>query len=164
MLAENNVYEAWPGPGSCKDAIAIGGYDNPETGQHRGEGLVRASGNMALNGAQVREREPRKVFDPANPAQADAYYAFSLVFFYTNQTALLLNGRRDNLEYGSYAPGAPQVFINDEQFKALWSQPTRWYLLVYGSDMPRLARIVPRLHIVARNADNYLLTNLALHE
>ena len=101
---------------------------------------------------------------PGQLIEADAYYAFSSVFFYTNRSALLLNGRRDNLEYGAYAPGAPQVFINDEQFKSLWSQPTRWYLLVYGSDIPRLAQIVPKLHIVARNADNYLLTNLALHE
>ena len=35
------------------------------------------------------------------------YYAFSSIFFYTNRTALLLNGRVLNLSYGSYAPGAP---------------------------------------------------------
>ena len=37
-----------------------------------------------------------------------AYYSFSSVFFYADRTALLLNGRSDNLEYGSYAPGAPE--------------------------------------------------------
>ncbi|HVH87794.1 MAG TPA: glycosyltransferase family 39 protein [Terriglobales bacterium] len=99
---------------------------------------------------------------PGQLIEADAYYAFSSVFFYTNRTALLLNGRRDNLEYGSYAPGAPQVFINDERFQSLWSQPTRWYLLAYGSDVPHLEQLVPKLHLVARNADNYLLTNLPL--
>src|ERR1019366_10632500 len=31
----------------------------------------------------------------------DQYYAFSSVFFYTNRRALLLNGRVNNLEYGS---------------------------------------------------------------
>ena len=41
------------------------------------------------------------------------YYTFSSVFFYTNRDALLLNGRINNLVYGSYAPGAPDVFIND---------------------------------------------------
>ena len=41
------------------------------------------------------------------------YYTFSSVFFYTNRTALLLNGRFNNLVYGSYAPGAPNVFIDD---------------------------------------------------
>ena len=37
----------------------------------------------------------------------DQYYTFSSVFFYTNRRALLLNGRENNLEYGSYAPDAP---------------------------------------------------------
>src|SRR5437868_11442579 len=57
--------------------------------------------------------------------EANAYYAFSSVFFYANRSALLLNGHRDNLEYGSYAPGAPQVFIDDAKFESLWSQPKR---------------------------------------
>ncbi len=30
-------------------------------------------------------------------------------FFYTNRTAWLLNGRFNNLVYGSYAPGAPEM-------------------------------------------------------
>ena len=35
------------------------------------------------------------------------------MYFYANRDALFLNGRGANLEYGSYAPGAPQVFIDD---------------------------------------------------
>ena len=50
---------------------------------------------------------------PGKLIEADAYYAFSSVFFYANRQALLWNGRRENLEYGSYAPGAPAVFIGD---------------------------------------------------
>src|SRR5438067_1632052 len=61
---------------------------------------------------------------PGQLIEADAYYAFSSIFFYTNRTALLLNGRSNNLEYGSYAPGAPQVFIDDRKFQSLWSQPS----------------------------------------
>ena len=54
----------------------------------------------------------------------DQYYTFSSVFFYTNRTALLLNGRVNNLEYGSYAPNAPQnVFIKDPDLPALWASP-----------------------------------------
>ena len=48
------------------------------------------------------------------------YYTFSSIFFYTNRTALLLNGRFNNLVYGSYAPGAPNVFIDDAQWKSMW--------------------------------------------
>ncbi|HLK53399.1 MAG TPA: glycosyltransferase family 39 protein, partial [Candidatus Angelobacter sp.] len=44
------------------------------------------------------------------------YYPFSSVLFYSNKRALLLNGRINNLEYGSYAPGAPHVFIDDAEF------------------------------------------------
>ena len=52
------------------------------------------------------------------------YYAFSSVAFYTNRPALLLNGRVLNLSYGSYAPGAPDVFIDDPQLKNLWQTST----------------------------------------
>ncbi|MGC2745511.1 MAG: glycosyltransferase family 39 protein, partial [Candidatus Angelobacter sp.] len=41
-----------------------------------------------------------------------AYYAFSSVLFYSDKDALLLNGRINNLEYGSYAPNSPAVFID----------------------------------------------------
>ena len=103
---------------------------------------------------------------PGQLIEADAYYAFSSVFFYTNRSSLLWNGRRDNLEYGSYAPGSAKVFIDDQNFQSLWSQPARYYLLAYGSDVPHLKGLVgeSNVHVVARNADNYLITNLPLHE
>jgi hypothetical protein len=96
--------------------------------------------------------------------EADAYYAFSSVFFYAHRTALLWNGRKDNLEYGSYAPGAPQVFLDDLEFSALWRQPSRCYLLTYGSELSRLNQLVgaSRLFVVETSAANYLLTNLPL--
>jgi len=101
---------------------------------------------------------------PGQLIEADAYYAFSSVFFYTNRTALLLNGRINNLEYGSYAPDAPSVFIDDNKFISLWTANSRYYLLAYGADMPHLEQLVghPNLHVVAENAGNYLLTNRAL--
>jgi hypothetical protein len=98
---------------------------------------------------------------PGELIEADAYYAFSSVFFYANRTALLWNGRINNLEYGSYAPGASRVFIGDEQLTSLWASPSRYYLLTYGSEMPRLEKLVgkDRLHVVGENAGNYLLSN-----
>lgn len=96
--------------------------------------------------------------------EANAYYAFSSVFFYTGRTALLLNGRVNNLEYGSYAPGAPDVFIDDANFSVLWQSRSRCYLLAYGSEKSRLENLVGagNLHVVAENAGNYLFTNLAI--
>ena len=66
------------------------------------------------------------------------YYSFSSIFFHTNRTALLLNGRVNNLEYGSYAPGAAQVFIDDAQFATRWASAQRYYLCV---ELPRVVAI-----------------------
>jgi 4-amino-4-deoxy-L-arabinose transferase-like glycosyltransferase len=101
---------------------------------------------------------------PGQLIEADAYYAFSSVFFYTDRTALLLNGRVNNLEYGSYAPMAPQIFIDDARFTQLWNKPDRYYLLTYGGDMPHMQQLVGRanLIVVRANGGNFLLTNKPL--
>ena len=91
----------------------------------------------------------------------DQYYAFSAVFFYTNRRGLLLNGRVTNLEYGSYAPGAPDVFINDTQFKNLWLSNQRYYLVAYHSALPRFRSLVGsgNLHMISQSGGQVLLTN-----
>jgi 4-amino-4-deoxy-L-arabinose transferase-like glycosyltransferase len=92
------------------------------------------------------------------------YYAFSSVFFYANTNALLLNGRVNNLEYGSYAPGAPKVFIDDAQFTRLWTQPNRRYLLVEGPSVPRIEKLVgaAALHQVRTSGGKFLYSNQAV--
>ena len=89
------------------------------------------------------------------------YYTFSSVFFYTNRTALLLNGRRINLEYGSYAPGTPDVFIDDTKFRSLWLDPQRSYIVAMDSAVPRLEGLVGRgqLNLVDASGGKVLLTN-----
>jgi 4-amino-4-deoxy-L-arabinose transferase-like glycosyltransferase len=89
------------------------------------------------------------------------YYSFSSVFFYTGRTALLLNGRVNNLEYGSYAPGSPAVFIGNAQFAELWSKAERYYILTDADDLDRLTRIVGRssLHKVAESGGKLLFAN-----
>ena len=92
----------------------------------------------------------------------DQYYTFSSVFFYTNRSALLLNGRVTNLVYGSYAPDAPQdVFIDDRDLHERWPQSQRYYLLAEGPQVPRLERLVGRenLHVVAASGGKFLFTN-----
>src|SRR6185369_11843969 len=97
---------------------------------------------------------------PGDLVEGDAYYAFSATFFYTNQKALLWNGRSANLEYGSYAPDAKRVFISDTELKMLWDRSHRTYLLAYGIDMPRLDNLFEgRYKIVATSGGNYLLSN-----
>jgi hypothetical protein len=91
----------------------------------------------------------------------DQYYASSSVFFYANRRALLLNGRVNNLDYGSYAPGAPPVFIDDGQFQQLLSGVERCYLVAAGAALPRLERLAgrPALHVVAASGGKFLFTN-----
>jgi 4-amino-4-deoxy-L-arabinose transferase-like glycosyltransferase len=92
------------------------------------------------------------------------YSEFSSVFFYTNLTGLLLTDRRVNLEYGSYAPGAPTVFINDKEFQQHWRAPERCYLFTYQADLPRYQQMLApaSLNSVATSGGKILLTNQPL--
>jgi 4-amino-4-deoxy-L-arabinose transferase-like glycosyltransferase len=100
---------------------------------------------------------------PGQLIEDNAYYTFSSVFFYANRRGLLLNGRQTNLGYGSYAPNAPDVFIDDAGLARLWPMPDRYYLLVEGPSLSRIELLVgrPQLHVVAESGGKYLLTNHA---
>jgi Dolichyl-phosphate-mannose-protein mannosyltransferase len=89
------------------------------------------------------------------------YYTFSSIFFYTNRTALLLNGRFENLEYGSNAPNAPPVFIGNPDLQKLWAGPARYYLVADSSARPRMENLLGKdfLHVVASSGGKTLLTN-----
>jgi 4-amino-4-deoxy-L-arabinose transferase-like glycosyltransferase len=90
-----------------------------------------------------------------------AYYPFSSVLFYSNRSALLLNGRVNNLEYGSYAPGVLPVFIDDAAFVRAWSGTIRYYLVADRSGLARLSALVgsARLHQLAESGGKFLFTN-----
>ncbi|MFL6449121.1 MAG: glycosyltransferase family 39 protein [Bryobacteraceae bacterium] len=94
------------------------------------------------------------------------YYDFSSVFFYTNRTAFLLNGRFNNLVYGSYAPGAPPVFIDDAEFEGRWRGGGRYYLVAELSGVKRLENVIGResMNVAAFRGGKYLLTNHATPE
>jgi 4-amino-4-deoxy-L-arabinose transferase-like glycosyltransferase len=90
-----------------------------------------------------------------------AYYQFSSVFFYTDRTALLWNGRKNNLEYGSYAPGSAPVFIDDAEFRSLWNSGARYFVLTEGSKKDHLLESAPgdRLFLVAESGGKSLFSN-----
>jgi len=90
------------------------------------------------------------------------YYPFSSVVFYTNQDPLLLNGNYFNLEYGAAAPGAPPVFLNDSEFRGLWTSGNRYYLAATQKGADRIESVVGKEHfeIVASSGGKLLLTNL----
>jgi len=152
--------------------------------------LVGAIGSWVLSGrraifAQVAmmviffhaSRMALKVFDPylgSRPlAEAlqqappgvlivdGAYYPYSSVMFYADRGALLLNGRVNNLEYGSLAPGAPPVFIGDQQFAKNWLSDARCYLITEATQTGRLQGLVgaANLHTISESGGKLLLTN-----
>jgi hypothetical protein len=98
---------------------------------------------------------------PGKLILARPYYAFSSVFFYTNREALILNGRYNNLEYGSYAPGAPDVFIDDAQFRQRWLDSQLYFLVAFSDQLSRLESLVghDQLNVLASSGGKLVLTN-----
>jgi 4-amino-4-deoxy-L-arabinose transferase-like glycosyltransferase len=90
------------------------------------------------------------------------YYNFSSVIFYTGQDPLLLNGKFNNLEYGAAAPGAPAVFLNDSEFRALWTSGNRYYLVVSPKGADRIEKVVGKdyFETVDIRGGKFLLTNV----
>jgi 4-amino-4-deoxy-L-arabinose transferase-like glycosyltransferase len=89
------------------------------------------------------------------------YFTYSSVPFYANRDALLLNGRRHNMEYGAGAPGAPLVFIDDAKFKDLWLRPERWYIVADKTALTRFESLVglEQLNVVILSGGKMVLTN-----
>lgn len=111
--------------------------------------------------AEALERSP-----PGELIASDQYYAYSSVFFYANRRGWLWDGRVTNLEYGSLAPDAPDVFLDDARFAQLWRSGRRCYVLVAGPWLERLERVAGResLRLVASAGGKHLYTNDAGHD
>jgi hypothetical protein len=77
------------------------------------------------------------------------------------RASLFLNGRRNNLEYGSHSPGAANVFIGDDDFVKLWNGPERCYVLSEAPGLPQLDGLVgrPSMHLVSASGGKYLFSN-----
>jgi 4-amino-4-deoxy-L-arabinose transferase-like glycosyltransferase len=62
------------------------------------------------------------------------YYGGSSIGFYLPKKVLLLNGRKTGLEFGSYYPDAPQVFIDNAEMKRIWQGDKRIFFFVYDDN------------------------------
>ncbi|MEO8027980.1 MAG: glycosyltransferase family 39 protein, partial [Bryobacteraceae bacterium] len=102
----------------------------------------------------------------------DQYYTFSSVFFYADlangpadpaprRRAWLLNGRVNNLEYGSNAPGAPAVFLSDPDFVKRWASGDRYYLMCEKPQVERFEKLIGKdqLSVVAESGGKFLFSN-----
>jgi 4-amino-4-deoxy-L-arabinose transferase-like glycosyltransferase len=63
------------------------------------------------------------------------YDAASSVGFYTRKQILIFNGRYNGLEFGSYYPDAPHIFLNDHTFWPIWNESKTVFLIVPESQM-----------------------------
>jgi hypothetical protein len=92
----------------------------------------------------------------------DQYYTFSSVFFYANRRAKLLNGRVNNLEYGSYALDAPKdVFIDNGKLQRLWEGRERCYLVAEKPRAPALSNLLNgKAVVIKESGGKFLFTNI----
>jgi 4-amino-4-deoxy-L-arabinose transferase-like glycosyltransferase len=58
------------------------------------------------------------------------YDAGSSIGFYTGQRLWIFNGRYNGLEFGSYYPDAPHIFLDDHAFWPLWNGKQRVFLVI----------------------------------
>jgi hypothetical protein len=64
------------------------------------------------------------------------------------------------LEYGSYAPGAPDIFIDDARMRSLWLASDRYYLVAEDDQLPRISTVLAeQLNPVAHSGGKIVLTN-----
>jgi hypothetical protein len=56
------------------------------------------------------------------------YYGGCALAFYVHRHVILYNGQYGGLEFGSYYPDAPKVFLDDHEFPALWNGARRVFL------------------------------------
>ena len=111
--------------------------------------------------AEALNRAPHGTVILDNP-----YWEFSSIVFYAEayhgERVLLLNGRTNNLEYGSYGPDAPQgVFIDDSAFRQRWLSPDLYYVCVEQPKVEHLRELVgaDALHAVIESGGKFVFAN-----
>jgi len=67
------------------------------------------------------------------------YEAASSVNYYTRRQVRILNGRCNNIWYGSKFPDAPAIFDDDASFERLWNSGRLVFLLTDAKARPRAA-------------------------
>src|SRR5215469_15292260 len=70
------------------------------------------------------------------------YESGSTLNFYTHQPVYMLGHRSSNLWYGSYLPGAPMRFFDDDTLREAWSGADRIYLDTDLDDAARMHQLL----------------------
>jgi 4-amino-4-deoxy-L-arabinose transferase-like glycosyltransferase len=89
------------------------------------------------------------------------YERGSTLNYYTGRQVYVLNGRDGNLWFGSFFPGAPDVFLDDACFARRWSGAGRVFFFTedYMRDAAFRGIDPATVHLFARQGGKFVLTN-----
>jgi len=84
--------------------------------------------------------------------------------FYTHRQVWIYNGRYNGLEFGSYLPDAPHIFLTDRDFPDVWNGPARVFLLVPPEQRQQARVRLPRdrAYLVTEKGGKALFVNRPL--
>ncbi len=102
-----------------------------------------------------------KQYRPGNTIVINGQYSLaSSVGFYTGVQLHMLNGRINNLWYGSLFPDAPPVFEDDASFAKLWTGPGRVFFVdINATGLERLKTLPVPYYEVARSGQKRVYSN-----
>lgn len=83
----------------------------------------------------------------------------SSINFYTRQPVYMLNGRVNNLWYGSLFSDAPHRFEDNASFERLWSGPNRVFFITHDEDRTRLWEETHRSYLLGSSSGKFILSN-----
>jgi hypothetical protein len=84
----------------------------------------------------------------------------SSINFYTGRQLHMLNGRTDNLWYGSLFPDSPAVFEDDASFRKLWQGKDRVFFVVYDQKgQEKLSGLGPASFEIAKSWGKWVYSN-----
>jgi 4-amino-4-deoxy-L-arabinose transferase-like glycosyltransferase len=89
------------------------------------------------------------------------YEVGSTLNYYTGVQLCVLNGHDGNLWFGSYFPGAPNIFLDDQSFALLWIGPDRVFLFTEDDVQDKALRDLRAntVFVFAREGGKTIFTN-----
>ena len=87
------------------------------------------------------------------------YSNASSLTFYTHQSLSMLNGRINNLWYGSLYADAPNRFENDTSFAALWHSTTRVFFVTHNAQRTQQWMQAEGGEIIAASGGKFVVLN-----
>lgn len=110
--------------------------------------------------------EIERAYQPGDTIVVNGKYELgSTLNYYTGIQLHVLNGRDGNLWFGSFFPGAPQIFEDNASFTRLWNGSGRVFLFTEDYSKERaLADIAQnKVYVFARQGGKVVLTNQPVH-